>query len=332
MSYFFSSNVRVEYKYSNRKIHDYRIQVIENELTRELRVREFNFVTNYIIRHPLIDLEIKLIELHKLIIHEEILPRPLDQLINNIRAKQFLMHPIIVDRQHLVVLDGMHRIAATQKLGCRFIPVCLIDYQNPHVVLGSWYRVIHSSSSCEKDVKALLSQKYRLKEHNLNRAQSIVENRKAIAALIFHKKCFTVHSIQTKALEERIQDIYHEIKKIEYNLQRLGFSIIYETDTNAFTRLTSTEGTPILQAPTVTKKEVITAALRDELFNHKTTRHMIPLRPMFLNIPLTWLYSNAHPKDINQKFVQHLSKKSYRRLPPGQVFDRRYDEELYIFS
>ena len=288
-------------------------------------------MTNYIIRHPLIDLEIKLIELHKLTIHEEILPCPLDQLINSIRAKQVLMHPIIVDRQHLVVLDGMHRIAATQKLECRFIPVCLIDYQNPHVILGSWYRVIHSSSSCMKDVKALLSQKYRLKEHNLNAAQSMIENRKAIAALIFQSRCFTVHKIQVEAQEERIQDIYHEIKKIEYNLQRSGFSITYETDADAFTRLTSTEGSPILQAPTVTKREVITAALRDELFNHKTTRHLIPLRPMFLNIPLKWLYSAAHPQDINQKLAQHLSKKSYRRLPPGQVFDRRYDEELYIF-
>jgi hypothetical protein len=288
-------------------------------------------VINYIIHHPLIDLEIKLIELDKLTIHEEILPRPLDQLINNIRAKQVLMHPIIVDRQHLVVLDGMHRIAATQKLDCRFIPVCLIDYQNPHVILGSWYRVIHSSSNCRKDIKALLSQKYRLKEHNLNTAQSIVENRKAIAALIFHSKCFTVHRIQVET-RKRIQDIYQEIKKIEYNFQRSGFSITYETDADAFTRLTFTEGRPILQAPTVTKREVITAALRDELFNHKTTRHLIPLRPMFLNIPLKWLYSEADPQDINQKLVQHLSKKSYRRLPPGQVFDRRYDEELYVFS
>ena len=87
-----------------------------------------------------------------------------------------------------------------------------------------------------------------------------------------------------------------------------------------------------MQTPTVKKSEVVAAALRNQLFNHKTTRHMIPLRPMFLNIPLKWLYSEASSKDINQKLIQYLSTKSYRRYPPGQVFDRRYDEELYVFS
>lgn len=289
-------------------------------------------MTRYNIYHPLIDLEIKLVELHRLHIHEEILSRPLDQLVTNIQAKQIIMHPIIVDRQHLVVLDGMHRIAATKKLGCRFIPVCLIDYQNPHVVIGSWYRVIHSSSDCEKEVKAVLSQKYRLEEHNLNIAQNAVETRKAVAALIFHSKCFTIHGICTEILQERIQNIYHEIKKIEYCLQKNQFSITYETDTEAFTRLASAEANSILQTPTVTKKEVITAALKNQLLNHKTTRHLIPLRPMFINVPLKWLYSEVHPIEINQKLVRFLSKKSCRRLPPGQVFDRRYDEELYVFS
>ena len=288
-------------------------------------------MTTFVIHHPLIDLEIALVELHKLVIHEEILPQFLDQLVNNIRSRQLLMHPIIVDHQHFVVLDGMHRIAAIQKLGCRFIPVCLIDYQNPHVVIGSWFRVIHTTSS-NQDVRVLLSKQYHLKEQNLNKAQNLVENRKALAALILASKCYTLHRIQADSPGESIQDIYDEIRNIENSLQRRRFSITYETDTDAFTRLTATDSTPILQTPTVRKSEVVAAAIRNQLFNHKTTRHMIPLRPMFLNIPLEWLYSDASPKAINQQLVRYLSTKSYRRYPPGQVFDRRYDEELYVFS
>lgn len=288
-------------------------------------------MTVYTIHHPLIDLEIALVELHKLLIHEEILPWFLDQLVNNIRSRQLLMHPIIVDRQHFIVLDGMHRIAALQKLGCRFIPVCLIDYQNPHVVIGSWFRVIHASLS-KQDVRVLLSQQYHLKEQNLNNARNHVEKRKALAALILPSKCYTLHRNQTNLHGESVQDIYHEIRNIESSLRRSQFSITYETDTDAFTHLNATDSTPILQTPTVRKREVIAAALRNQLFYHKTTRHMIPLRPMFLNIPLEWLYSEASPKSINQKLVRYLSTKSYRRYPPGQVFDRRYDEELYVFN
>jgi hypothetical protein len=288
-------------------------------------------VTKYILHHPLIDLEIALIELRKLVIHEEILPRFLDQLVNNICSRQLLMHPIIVDRQHFIVLDGMHRIAAIKKLGCRFIPVCLIDYQNPHVAIGSWFRIIHASLS-KQDVRVLLSQQYHLKEQNLSKAQNLVENRKALAALILASKCYTLHRIQADTQGESIHDIYHEIQNIESSLQRSKFSITYETDTDAFARLNATDNTLILQTPTVRKSEVVAAALRNQLFNHKTTRHMIPLRPMFLNVPLEWLYSEDSPKAINQKLVQYLSTKSYRRYPPGHVFDRRYDEELYVFS
>jgi hypothetical protein len=288
-------------------------------------------LTKYVIHHPLIDLEIALVELHKLVIHEDTLPCFLDQLVNNIRSQQLLMHPIIVDRLHFIVLDGMHRIAAIQKLGCRFIPVCLIDYQNPHVTIESWFRVIHASLS-KQDVRVLLSQHYHLKEQNLNRAQNLVENRQALAALILPSKCYTLHRIHADSHGESIQDIYHEIRNIECSLQRNQFLITYETDTDAFTRLTATDSTPILQTPTVRKSEVVAAALRNQLFNHKTTRHVIPLRPMFLNIPLEWLNSEASPKAINQKLERYLSTKSYRRYPPGQVFDRRYDEELHVFS
>ena len=288
-------------------------------------------MTKYVIHHPLIDLEIALIELHKLVIHEEILSCLLHPLVNNIRSRQVLMHPIIVDRQHFIVLDGMHRIAAIQKLGCRFIPVCLIDYQNPHVTIGSWFRIIHGSLS-KQDVRVLLSQQYHLREQNLNQAQSLVEKRKALAALILASKCYTLHRIHADAQGESIHNIYSEIQNIENSLQRNQFSITYETDTDAFSRLNATDDTLIMQTPTVRKSEVVAAALRNLLFNHKTTRHMIPLRPMFLNIPLEWLYSEVSSKDINHKLVRYLSTKSYRRYPPGQVFDRRYDEELYVYS
>ena len=171
-------------------------------------------MTKYVIHHPLIDLEIALVELHKLASHEEILSWFLDPLVDNIRSRQVLMHPIIVDRQHLIVLDGMHRIAAIQKLGCRFIPVCLVDYQNPHVAIGSWFRIIHGSLSKE-DVTVLFSQQYYLREQNLTKAQNLVENRKALAALILPSECYTLHCIQADTQGKSIQNIYGEIRNIE---------------------------------------------------------------------------------------------------------------------
>jgi hypothetical protein len=57
---------------------------------------------------------------------------------------------------------------------------------------------------------------------------------------------------------------------------------------------------------------------------------MIPARPLFVNVPIEWL--NMDPKDANKNLVDFLSKKKLNHLPQGQVLDRRYEEELYVFE
>ena len=74
--------------------------------------------------HPKIRLEIKLEKVENLHIHEEVIPNILHKLTEDIRADNLFKHPVIVDSKTLVVLDGMHRVAATKNLGYRFIPVC----------------------------------------------------------------------------------------------------------------------------------------------------------------------------------------------------------------
>ena len=70
----------------------------------------------FTIFHPKIRLEIKLEEVEKLHIHEEIIQDILHKLTEEIRANGYLKHPVIVDSKTLVVLDGMHRVAAAEKL------------------------------------------------------------------------------------------------------------------------------------------------------------------------------------------------------------------------
>ena len=84
--------------------------------------------------------------------------------------------------------------------------------------------------------------------------------------------------------------------------------------------------------PKVSKKDVVTVALRGEVFAHKTTRHVIPIRPLFINVPLEWLYGTLSLNKANETFVEYLSKKQITHLPRGQILDRRYDEELCVFK
>jgi len=278
------------------------------------------------IHHPSIRLEIKLEEVEKLHIHEEVIPDILHKLTEEIRADGYVKHPVIVDLKTLVVLDGMHRLAAIENLGCRFIPVCLVDYDNPHILVGCWCRVVDHSSDLEKLVGLIREIGFTVEECQRETASKLVSERKAAISIVSRSKCFAVYGPQ------EIKEIYDAIKQIELKLKSVGYSIGYDTDNDALDKVSSGKALSMFLVPNVSKRDVVTVALRGEVFAHKTTRHVIPVRPLFVNVPLEWLYGRLTLKEANEALVRYLSQKEVVRLPPGQVLDRRYEEELYVFK
>jgi hypothetical protein len=168
---------------------------------------------------------------------------------------------------------------------------------------------------------------FHLKEMRLTEARDLVEKREVTAALIFNSTCFAVQGIH-----DDIKDIYDAIQEIEHTLRAAGYFIQYETESDAFNHLASGKGYSLLMVPTVSKDEVVDIALSGRVFSYKTTRHVIPLRPLFVNASFEWLYSPLNPEILNTRFTQHLSTKRFERLPPNRIFDRRYDEELHVFK
>lgn len=75
------------------------------------------------------------IELSALLGHEQTMAGHLDGLTEEIRRDGELRQPILVDRHSLVILDGHHRAAALQALGCSLIPVYLVDYLHPDITV-----------------------------------------------------------------------------------------------------------------------------------------------------------------------------------------------------
>ena len=88
----------------------------------------------------------------------------------------------------------------------------------------------------------------------------------------------------------------------------------------------------ILWTPQITKEMVVQAAKRERLFAPKTTRHLIPARPLHINVPTAWLKEEIALEALNERFMEHLRAKGLRRLAPGQVISGRYyEEELFVF-
>ena len=82
--------------------------------------------------------EIVFFELEELKEHEEIRPEYLETLKNEILSDGILKMPICVDRKTCIILDGHHRLHALKRLGCKKIPVVLVDYQSQGIKVIPW--------------------------------------------------------------------------------------------------------------------------------------------------------------------------------------------------
>ncbi|MCJ7705466.1 MAG: ParB N-terminal domain-containing protein [Desulfobacterales bacterium] len=82
--------------------------------------------------------DIVFIRIEELREHEEIRPDYLDELKNEILSDGMLKMPIAVDRSTYIILDGHHRLHALKKIGCKKIPVILVDYQSPEIEVIPW--------------------------------------------------------------------------------------------------------------------------------------------------------------------------------------------------
>jgi hypothetical protein len=82
--------------------------------------------------------KICLIDLEELREHEEIRPEYLEELKNEILSDGLLKMPIAVDKSTYIILDGHHRLHALRRIGCKRIPVVLVDYQSPEIEVIPW--------------------------------------------------------------------------------------------------------------------------------------------------------------------------------------------------
>lgn len=289
----------------------------------------------YIVKASKLELKITLVEVDKLYIHEEIIPKILSSLVEKIKNDGVWTDPIIVDEKTMIVLDGVHRVAAAEKLGFKYIPVCLVDYDNPSIELHTWSRVFKPTRResgviidyLEVFLRALNASSYRsIHIPSLDIGFKMLNRRDLLGVLIYGKRI-----IGLKTPSRDIKIIYDHVKRIENIAVNKGFTIEYHTEQDALSQAKIAESITLIP-PTIKKDEVRAIVLRGEVFAHKATRHVIPTRPLRINIPLKWLTGELNLEAAQRELLKHLSERKIKILPPGTILDRRYEEELYIFE
>jgi hypothetical protein len=281
-----------------------------------------------VLRTPQLNMELRIVPIRDLFMHEETIPTALEQLRRELASEQVLKHPMLVDSKTFVVLDGMHRVAALQGLGCKLAAACLLDYSDSAIKLFAWYREFHGKTSFSAFARGLARKlAYRSSVKPLSEAIRLVNSRAAFAALAWKNESYVLHLRSTAS----IKGSYSEIGRVEAFAKSMNCEVSYHTEADALEHLQG-NSSAILVVPSLTKKEVIEAALQAQPFIHKTTRHVVPARPLFVNVPLEWL-RQSDAKEANAKMKELLEGKHVVQQGPGAVIDgRRYEEFAYIFK
>jgi hypothetical protein len=265
-------------------------------------------------------MSLETVELRKILLHEEIIPELLEKLADAIERDGFMKHPIIVDGDSLVILDGNHRTEALKKLGYRYIPVCMVDYQNPLIEVRCWYRTVEGGNydnlvNSFKNFETVKLDWERKKETvNSTNALAIVTKERALISNPY------------KSLPEA----YEALRMVETNLRNSGFRIGYASEETASKSVLEGSALAYVAMPPLTKKAIIEIAQSGRRFPCKTSRHIFPARPMGIDFPVRFL--KGHPLDeANREFYLWVSRRYVDQIPSGSVFEgRRYDEIIFL--
>ena len=278
-------------------------------------------------------LNLEVVPVTSLLQHEKILPHIADRLLLEFKNWANLQNPIIIG-ENFIVLDGHHRAYAFKKLNFKYIPVCKIDYYHKATQLLYWFRLLKKVESMEF-VKGLV--------HEMNGNLRQVDGKDALSKKLKENRfSFGIQRRNFFASISFKEDLVHDavsaydmLEKIQRKLLNHGMELIYvpcqSVHKNEFQdKLQDHE--MVIWTPQITKDMVVAAIKEKKVFAPKTTRHLIPARPINVNIPTHWFKENTSLEEINTRFVEFLQKKRIRRFGPGQIIDGRYyEEELFAF-
>ncbi|MFQ5999105.1 MAG: hypothetical protein ACE5KO_07360, partial [Candidatus Bathyarchaeia archaeon] len=83
----------------------------------------------------------------------------------------------------------------------------------------------------------------------------------------------------------------------------------------------------------ITKENVVDIVRTNRTLCPKSTRHVIPMRPLGVNISLQMLRPGLSLEEARLRVVEQLRQRSAEILKPGNTLgSRTYAEEVYLFK
>lgn len=261
---------------------------------------------------------LKVVPIGKVSLHDEPKAEQVAALKAAMRSAKYFTNPIIVDRRTFLVLDGTQRVKALEELGYRNVVCQLVDYRASEIQVKTWYPVLRCANIPEL-LSAVASKKTTFKQ-----GLREVERMKAAFMLAFDrgrgKECFLIEpSAKPMKPAELFAAQKHALSKFAH---RHELHYIPEEEHEKFIH---TSSAVVLYKRTFSKEEVLKLSVEGGLlFPPKTTRHIIPLRVLGLDVPMSWL--NLPEAEAQEK----LDFEVRRRAEAGWI--RFYAEPVLVLN
>lgn len=264
-----------------------------------------------------------ILPIHDILPHEEYDRWILSRIVSSLRLEGAMHDPLLVDEATFTILDGTHRYWALRKLGCKAVPAALYNYQSPAIKIGCWYRCLDRAPPLE-----ILDS---LKARKMDREEGLkmLRAREVSLSIILQSGSYVFDWGSMSGMN--VYHAYQLMAFLEGGFKSRGYGVNYATEMDAVDMLKSGNVKAVIAPPPITKEEVISVIKDHKLFPKKSTRHILPYRPMGVNVPLSWLQGDT---DVaSRKLEELLSRGTFKRMLSGIVIGgRRYEEEVYIFE
>lgn len=269
--------------------------------------------------------DLRIVPSDSLVLHEETEGDRTGRLGERLRQEGRLKNPPIVaampEGERFVVLDGANRTTSLRAMGAPHLLVQVVDYDN--VQLDTWNHVVTGMQEGELfgAVRGVVG--LSLTKGTLTQARRLLTARRCLGYLVCsHGEVYLMRGEVSLVEEARL------LKQVVRAYKDIGKIYRIKTD-NAFEQgmLYEEPVTAVVVFPRFTPADIINLATMDEKMPTGITRHIIPMRALRVNFPLSVLMDGG--MGLEQK-EQVLALWLQERLQAGGV--RAYQESTVLFD
>ena len=276
--------------------------------------------------NPQIDLpDLRVLPVSSLLVHEQHDVQRSEPLIERLQAEQLLRNPPIVapipGEYRYVVLDGANRVTALSLMGVPHIVAQVVDYEDPELVLDTWYHLVSGMSRQVFHASVEGMSGVELGESDLIGARARLARRDALAYIVYpNADVFVLRSegdihLRTARLND-VVDIYKSRGRIyRANTDQVENLLPYFEDV-----------TVLVVFPRYEPAEIIELTREGARLPAGITRHIIPRRALRVNVPLSLLQNDLTLFEKNRLLKDWLKEKMASKQA------RLYQESTFLFD